>query len=199
MDILRSTTAGGTPIWQIYLREQAAWHRPEFDTWGLLQRLDAELLGCGFRAASIGRLPCVLRTGIDVEPPESVIYVDDFEKAWEYGDWPKLILALDWGCLKRTFLEVPANTPSDELEHLRGAYPTELLSRDGSAIWFSRLRKDDPRLASPYEIAYARWIPEDAGAALRGVLIFYRPVDRQVEAAHGGPPDGSDARRNLGS
>ena len=70
-----------------------------FDYIPLLIELDKQrasnLIGCGFRAVAIDRLEAVLRNGIDVEPVDSVIFVATFDKAGEYGGWPKLIIALN--------------------------------------------------------------------------------------------------------
>jgi hypothetical protein len=41
------------------------------------------------------------------------------DKAFEYGGWPKLVLALGWKQLQRTFREVSADIASDELQETR--------------------------------------------------------------------------------
>jgi hypothetical protein len=53
---------------------------------------------------------CSTRTGIDVEPTDARIYVAGLEKSWEYGGWPKVIMALDQEQLESTYREIPADT-----------------------------------------------------------------------------------------
>lgn len=153
--------------------------RPPFDWMELLRRMDPSrvLLGSLFRAVSLDLLPKVLSTGVDVEPSNAVVYAGDFEKAWEYGGLPKLVAAYDPRMLKSSCLEIPAATPPEELRRLTQDYPTQLQSRDGQRLWLSRLPKDDTALATPYEAAWAYWIPGNAKAALRAVIICVRPED----------------------
>jgi hypothetical protein len=73
------------------------------------------LLGAIFRGVALSRLGTVLRQGIDVTPSHAPFYAEDFEKAWEYGGWPKMILALNPGQLDRTFREVASDAPLAEL------------------------------------------------------------------------------------
>lgn len=54
------------------------------------------------------RLRVVLKTGVDVEPSNSVIWANDLEKALEYGDWPKVVMAFDSERLKRSWIEIEA-------------------------------------------------------------------------------------------
>lgn len=125
-----------------------------------------------FRAVALERLPLVLKTGIDVEPSDAVFYVGEFEKCVEYGGWPKLVLALDCGFLTSTFRETRADISDDELASIKKVYPTVLTSEDGSSLWFSRLNASDPRLSSPYEVGYARWIETNPLQALKGILVL---------------------------
>ncbi|MDQ6893717.1 MAG: protein kinase [Acidobacteriota bacterium] len=150
---------------------------PPFDEIAFLTRLDPRLLGCSFRGIGSDRLRKVLQTGIDVEPTDSVIYVDLFEKAWEYGAWPKVLLALDNSRLDRSWREIRAGTPTGEIEHLRGRFPTIAPIADGSGWWMSRLPPSDSQIGTSYEIAYARWIPGDPFEALGAILLFARPED----------------------
>jgi hypothetical protein len=129
------------------------------------------------RGVALERFQTVRRTGIDVEPTDSVIYVDCFEKAWEYGEWPKMVLALNPSKMKRTFVEVSADVDEDKLALLRRTFPTVCRSTDGTKLWLSRLPEHDPRVASEYERAYAWWIDGDARDALEAVFICVRPQD----------------------
>jgi hypothetical protein len=133
--------------------------------------LEQELLGtCYFRCVALTRLATIIRTGIDVEPSDMPIFVAmDPEKASEYGE---VMLALDIGYLERTYKEVSAETPQQELADLRSIYPTMLTSEDGESLWLSRFPQGHTSIQSPYEWQYARWIPGDPFKALQAVLVF---------------------------
>jgi hypothetical protein len=138
------------------------------------------ILGLFVPGVSIDRLSTVLLRGIDVEPTNAVIWVNDLDKALEYGGWPKLVMAVDYKFLKRTFVELDANASEVELTSMRRDYPTLLRSIDGSKLFCSRLKEDAPQICTPYECDSARWIPEDPEdpwVALNGVFVFYRPKD----------------------
>jgi hypothetical protein len=128
------------------------------------------LAACSEALTSDGRRP-VLAHGIDVLPSSAAIYVSDFEKAWEYGGFPKLILAIKHDGLASTFTVVDADTSTDELTSLRGEYPTEKVLPDGRR-WFSHLAADDKAVGTGYELAYARRIPGDPLASVLIVLRF---------------------------
>jgi hypothetical protein len=132
---------------------------------------------CAFRGVSFERLRTILERGIDVNPTDSVIFADSPCKAFEYGEWPKVLLALRRECLKQTFKEVSADASREELEKVRRDYPTILRSRDGSKFWCTRLNEDDHRIATDYEFGYARWIPGDPWDALKAVFVVCRPED----------------------
>jgi hypothetical protein len=144
-------------------------------TRNLRSQLPKEYMGLQFRAVSIDRLSTVLLRGIDVEPTNSVIWVNHLDKAMEYGGWPKLVMALDYRLLKWTCVELDANASEAELTSVRRDYPTVL--KDGSKLFCSRLKADAPQLNTPYEFDSARWIPGDPWEALKGVFVFYRPKD----------------------
>jgi len=146
----------------------------------------SDLLGISpfYRCVNINCLSNVLNNGIDVSPNTSVFYATEhIDKAFEYGGDPKLLLILDAKSLEQTYMEVRGDTRSaqideydfdeDELGKLRGIYPTEIKSVDGSRIWFSRLDKNDPRVASSYEREYAKWIPKNHRECLKGIIIFH--------------------------
>lgn len=63
------------------------------------------------------------------------------------------------------------------LQKVRSEFPTIIASVDGRTLWCTRLSEDDPRVASPYEAAYAWWIPGDPWSALKAVFILVRPED----------------------
>jgi hypothetical protein len=143
-----------------------------FNLWSTIPK---EYMVCSFRAVSIDRLSTVLLQGIDVEPTNAVIWVNVLDKALEYGGWPKLVMALDYEFLRRTFVELDADASEVELTSVQHDYPTVL--KDGSKLFCSRLKEDAPQLNTPYELDSARWIPGDPWEALKGVFVFYRPKD----------------------
>jgi len=128
------------------------------------------------RGVAIDCLDAVLEGGIDVRPTTAPIWVSSMDKAMEYGGFPKLLLLLDNGCLQQTFRELSDDSPTEHQEELRRTYQTETRSPDGEKKWFSRLPESDRRLATGYEVAYARWIPGDAKRALQGLIIIEHPA-----------------------
>jgi hypothetical protein len=131
----------------------------------------------------MSRLEVVLQSGIDVEPPDAVFFASEFDKAWEYGDWPKLMLALDTKCLRSTCRQEAADISADELALLKETFPLVLHWQDGKRLWLTRLPEGDPRIATDYEVAYAFWLPERQLEALRAIFLFVRPEDsRPVRA-----------------
>ncbi len=132
-----------------------------------------ELLLAAFRGAAISRLDTVLKTGVDIDRPDGVLYVSEFSKAWEYGESPKMMLAFDRRKLDSTYREVDSNLSQSELAALRSTFPTEVARTDGTKLWLSRLSSDDPRVTTLYEIEYARWIPGNPFEALLAILIFH--------------------------
>lgn len=167
------------PIWLVRLPSGQHYTQP-FDEHDFLRQLDLEPLDHQFRAVSLDRLKYVLSTGVDVEPADSVMWVDCFDKAWEYGGWPKLMMVFDHRALEPSFREVRSDIDPPELESLREDYPTMLESKDGTRLWLSRLPEGDRRVASAYERAYGRWIGRERGNPLRALLIFVRPEDEEA-------------------
>jgi hypothetical protein len=165
---------------------------------GLIEQMRA------FRAVSIDRLPVILRTGIDVEPTTAPIYVAGFEKAWEYGGWPKVIMALDGKQLERTYREIPGDTPPDEIAQLMQDYPRRLDRKSGEYVWLTRLPESDLGAGYQYEREDARWVPGDPFDSLIAVFVFM-PEDPShfdhrpgTEGLHFLPPPGpADARSSA--
>jgi hypothetical protein len=96
----------------------------------------------------------------------------DFEKSWEYGAWPKVIMALDGKQLERTYREIPADTPSDEVARLMEDCPTRIESETGEYAWLTRFAESNTRATCAYERLYARWVPGDPFDALIAVFVF---------------------------
>lgn len=160
------------PLWLATLPEVSSINRTPFEWAPFLSQLAPNLLGCAFRSVNLSRLPTVLANGIDVEPTDSVIYADCFDKAWEYGDWPKLILALDYKGLQKSFVRLPKSTAPEKVIEVQSRYPTLIDDCEADSLWLSRLPIDDPRVASGYEVAYGYWIEGDPHQTLMGAILF---------------------------
>lgn len=130
-----------------------------------------DVVGSGFRAVKADRLPQVLATGIDVEPTDRHLYVDNFEKAMEYGGWPKVMLALDWDHLQQPFRRVRPGTAPEQVEAWRRTYPREV--RDAADRLFL-VRASITRF-DQYDIDYGLWIPGSPWDALRALLVVADP------------------------
>jgi hypothetical protein len=148
------------------------------DARAVLTKLLIDYCECDFRGVELDRLDTVLKHGIDVHPPTGVIFVGSPEKAIEYGAWPKVLLVLNRESLERTFREISADSSEEETQTVRREFPNVITSLDGTKLWCTRLDRDDPRTATDYEIAYARWIPGDPWAALMAVFVLFRPEDQ---------------------
>ena len=92
----------------------------------------------------------------------------------------KILLALDEAHLDQAFREVPADYPPKEFKIFRNSYPTVERSLDGKKIWLSRLEENDPRRTKSYEVAHARWIPEDPWSCVQRVWILSRSEDSKI-------------------
>ena len=148
-----------------------------------LKNFEKKLLGScidGCRGVEVSKLHTVLKTGIDVNPPDSVIFAEGFTKAIEYGKNPsgqQVIMVFDVKKLLPTFKEVDSTIEQAQLNKLKQIYPNELISKDGKNIWLTRLPKDDRRIATSYEIEYARWIPNKQIDALKAIFVCGIDVD----------------------
>lgn len=129
---------------------------------------------CAFRAVSYERLPFILENGIDVDPTDSVFFCSmlDMSKAWEYGEWPKVVLVLNLEKLEHSYKLVPKSTPKSELSDLMQTYPSSVASEFEEKIWLSRLSENDTRIGTPYEYEWGYWIAEDPFDALQAILVF---------------------------
>ena len=115
-----------------------------------------------FRAVPISKLKNVIRTGVDVDPTDSPIFVDGpgASKAIEYGrsseldalvqagikragENARIMMMYDMRKLKNTWEEVDSNINNEALEVLKKTYPNQLLSRVEGKIWLSKLDKDE--------------------------------------------------------
>lgn len=143
--------------------------------------------GYEYRGVSIDRLPRILATGIDVEPTNGPIWVGSFEKAWEYGGLPKVVMVLAMDALEPSFVSRSKDADPKELEDLKAAfsYVTEFEGK----IWFSLVADPNPG----YEVPYGRRIAGDAREALVAVFIF-GPASKVVSALRAGSTAGPEPK-----
>ena len=135
------------------------------------------------RCVGIERLALILQQGCDVQPKDSVLWIDKSpSKALEYGGDQKVMMVFDIKRTQASYQEAASNTDQNTLDKLRAAYPTVVPSIDGSRLWFSRLPEHDRRVTSAYEIEHGRWIPEDPIEALAGLLVLGRELAALREA-----------------
>jgi hypothetical protein len=110
---------------------------------------------------------------VDVEPTTAPIFVSDFDKAWEYGGWPKVVMAFDGMCLQRTYREIViSETTAEQITKLMVDYPTRIDDLAGERLWLTRFPQTDTRATSPYEREFARWIPGNPFDTLLTVFVF---------------------------
>ena len=121
------------PVWAAAVDVETYRHHPPVTECALRESFDVLERCTDFRGIGLGRLPTILATGIDVEPTTAPIFVSDFDKAWEYGDWPKVIMALDGMHLDYTYREITSETPADEAALLMLEYPTRIQDLRGGA------------------------------------------------------------------
>lgn len=131
---------------------------------------------CGWvRCVGLERLSVILKTGCDIEPTNSVLWLDMFpDKALEYGGDEKVMMIFNLSMTEPSYVKVPANTDAAKLKAWKQNYPTVLSSIDGKELWLSRLPEHDRRVGSPYEVEHARWIPGDPLEALLGIFVLGR-------------------------
>jgi hypothetical protein len=128
------------------------------------------------RCISQDRLPHVLQHGCDVWPTDAVMWIaNGYGKALEYGSESrsaaKIMLLFNPTRLRSTFRQVFPEESKVDRDALKREYPTVLdLGEDGT--WFSRLPPEDRRIATPYESAYAKWIPGDPWEALSAIFVL---------------------------
>jgi hypothetical protein len=134
---------------------------------------------CVFRGVELDRLEAITRSFVDVDPPDAVVFAGDLEKALEYGDWPKVVMALRWKAMKRSFDTLPETANPSDLEATGREYPTIIRLGDGS-FYCSRLPENDTRMNTSYEWTYGWFIPGDAKEALAAIFIICRPEDLGV-------------------
>ena len=140
--------------------------------WAGLYRQYGQVL---FRGTGLNRLPTILANGVDVEPPTHHIYASMFDKAWEYGKYPKVVAAYRADRLDRTYRALPLGPGVDEAE-VRGEFPHEYTYDMAGVRFLSKLVHTT--IGGPgYEWAFGYWIPGDPHEALVGLFAYGTPSD----------------------
>ena len=163
-----------------------------WDSWEFQKAIGSLMLGWdemvngGFphstkRCVNIDRLPMIVRNGCDVEPTDSVLWVDQhLDKVLEYGGDEKVMMLFKEDRTQPAYKRVPTSIAQNQLEELRKLYPTVIPSADGSTLSLSRLPKHDTRVDS-YDAIYGRWIPGDPFEALVGIILFGREMKQLTD------------------
>jgi hypothetical protein len=99
------------PVWAAVVDKEKHRIRPPISQFMLPFKFPAlNWENAEFRGVGLDRLPTILATGVDVEPTTAPIWVSTFEKAWEYGGLPKVVMAFDGSHLER-LPDTSANSP----------------------------------------------------------------------------------------
>jgi hypothetical protein len=167
-----------TPAWHVVCDGAVNQHKPDISILDVLLQLakthsfGSRLLTFACRGVALNRLDSVLQHGIDVWPTDHPIFVDDWDKALDYGGWPKLLLLLHRDQLRPTWHEVSATLDPVELSDLRKTHPNQLVSTDGSKLWLTRFNLDVPQAGTAYEADYGYYIPGNPFDALAALLVL---------------------------
>ena len=94
------------PVWTAAVDAKTHQHHAPITQRALRKSFDMLSWHTEFRGVGLDRLPAILATGVDVEPATAPIFVSDFDKAWEYGGWPKVVMAFNGMHLEHTYREV---------------------------------------------------------------------------------------------
>lgn len=139
-------------------------------------------LYCSCRGVTWTRLPVILTTGCDVEPPDAPLFASCLEKALEYGhEGDQVIQVFDHRFLRPSFCERLLPLAEEERAKIEKNYPTVIPSVDGSRLWFTRLSPDDSRAATGYEREYGYWIPGNPIEALCALILISSDPRRWTE------------------
>jgi hypothetical protein len=169
----KQLTAEPVPVWVTAVDAKTYRRKPPITHCNLILSFEVLRRYVEFRAVGLDRLPAILTTGVDVEPTTAPIFVAEFDKACEYGDWPKVVMAFDGMRLQRTYREIViSDTTAEEITQLMVDYPTRIDDSASECLWLTRFPQTDPRATSAYEREFARWIPGNPFDALLTVFVF---------------------------
>ena len=143
--------------------------------------------GLAFRGVSGSRLPTILRTGVDVEPADSVIYCDFTpDKAFEYGGPDKVMLVLrccrsdKTPVLRRAVTQILPDTPPELVQEAEELYPYEIRRSDAGVTRCRVLPESPARLE--YLSVYGHFIDGDPWDALVGILVYSQTREGHTSA-----------------
>jgi hypothetical protein len=132
-----------------------------------------------YRGVALGRLPTILRTGIDTEPAHGVFWSSDrIDKAIEFGGPDKVLLVFDRRRLKPAWVILDRKCPREERREVERAYPTVVWETEQSTK-LSRLPANEYHGGIGYD-DYAYWIPDDPFGALMLIIAVAPPECRLV-------------------
>lgn len=132
--------------------------------------------GLVFRGVGLDRLPTILATGVDVSPTDSLIYCAEMDKANEYGDFPRVIMAFRYRdenkqtVLHRATATIFPFTSPDNAAELRALYPFETARRDDCTVHLSRINPTDT-VRMNYARDHGHFLPGDPWRALVGLFV----------------------------
>lgn len=173
---LSLVTRDPVPVFFVQMERKQV-YPTQVDAYGLLKDAEQLVPGIGLpllglcRGISYRRLPVVVRTGIDVDPPDAPFFAEYITKAVEYGGWPKVLLVLDEDMTAPACLDLAADCDADLLESLKVDYPT-MKSLGAGTIRLSRFPAGHHAVGSAEENAFGHWIPDNQKAALLAIVVL---------------------------
>ncbi|HZK96504.1 MAG TPA: hypothetical protein VFC67_20045 [Prolixibacteraceae bacterium] len=81
-------------------------------------------------------------------------------------------------------MEKLSDVPEEEIDKLIKIYTSFEYVEDGHKIWFSRLKENDTRRNTEYEIEYGYWIPENPLNALVWVILLGSFTQQEIDELH---------------
>jgi hypothetical protein len=127
-----------------------------------------------YRGVALGRLPTILRTGVDTEPAHGVFWSSDrIDKAIEYGGRDKVLLVFDPRRLRPGWVVLDRKCPREERREAERLYPTVVWETEQSTK-LSRLPAGEYHGGIGYD-DYAYWIPDDPFGALMLIIAVAPP------------------------
>jgi len=128
-----------------------------------------------YRGVALNRLPTILQTGVDTQPPHGVFWSSDrIAKALEYGGRDKVLLVFDPRRLRPAWVILDTDCSPEERREFERMYPTVVWETEQSKK-LSRLPAREYHGGTGYD-HYAYWIPDDPFDALI-LIIAIAPME----------------------
>jgi hypothetical protein len=129
-----------------------------------------------------------MKNGVDVEPTDRIIYVDDPSKSLEYGrdetgtpgDTDQVMMVFRWDDLQRAVSPVRRPIPQDQLDKLRAMYRTEVEQNEW--VLFSNASREELSRAGTYMEQYGAFIPGDPWKSLLMLILIGDDIERLIGA-----------------